>query len=186
MSSPTITTAEELLSLREPGVRHELVHGELRRMSPAGSLHGVVVGRLATFLGGHVYERHLGETFGAETGFVLTRNPDTVRAPDVAFVERARLPREYPIGYFPGPPDLAVEVHSPGDTSGEVQAKVRFWLEHGVRSVWVVDPNARRVSVHRGAQGPNVLGIDDVLDGDDVLPGFAVPVRTLFPVPAAS
>ncbi|HEX5052718.1 MAG TPA: Uma2 family endonuclease [Planctomycetota bacterium] len=178
---PSPSTAEELLSLREPGSRHELVRGELRRSSPTGSWHGIVVGRLATFVGPHVYERRLGETFGAETGFLLARNPDTVRAPDVAFVHRDRIPRDFTPGYFSGP-DLAVEVTSPGDSHDEVRAKAHFWLEYGTRLVWVVDPKARRVTVYRSTDDVQVLGIDDELGGDHVLPGFSVPVRDLFPV----
>ena len=181
MSAPTITTAEGLLSLYEPGFRHELVRGELRRMSPAGHWHGGVAGRLATFVGRHVYEQRLGLAYGAETGFLLARNPDTVLAPDLAFVCRARLPLELTSGFFPGPPDFAVEVVSVNDTFTAVHEKALCWLEHGTRLVWVVDPKAQRVTVYRSVGDVAVFGVLDTLGGGDVLPGFSVAVRELFP-----
>ncbi|HEX6812098.1 MAG TPA: Uma2 family endonuclease [Planctomycetota bacterium] len=186
MPNPSITTAEALLSLHEPGFRHELVRGELRRMSAAGHWHGGVVGRLAAFLGGHVYERRLGLTYGAETGFVLARKPDTVLAPDVAFVRRALVPRPCSPeigspGFFPGAPDFAVEVVSPTDTLAAVHEKALCWLEHGTRLVWVVEPKAHRVTVYRGKEDVSVFGVHDTVSGDDVLPDFSVAVRALFP-----
>jgi len=178
----SVTTAEQLLSLREPGLRHELVRGELRRMSPAGYWHGSVVGRLAEFVGRHVREQGLGMAFGAETGFLLAREPDTVRAPDVAYVAQRRLPQQPGPGYFPGPPDLAVEVISPGDSRTEVHEKAVCWLEHGTRLVWVVDPQVRRVTVYRSVDDVRALDDDATLTGDAVLPGFAMPVLELFPI----
>jgi Uma2 family endonuclease len=180
MPGPTIT-ADELLSMHEPGRPTELVRGELRRSSPAGYWHGAVIGRLAGRLGPYASERNLGETFGAETGFILARNPDTVRAPDVAFVRRDRMPSEFSSGYFPGPPDLAVEIVSPNDTHTEVHEKVLSWLEHGTRLVWVIDPVAKRATVYRGRDDMTVLGVDEELTGGDVLPGFTVALRDLFP-----
>ena len=129
----------------------------------------------------HVREQKLGEAFGAETGFVLARNPDTVRAPDVSFVRQERLPREVSTGYFPGPPDLAVEVTSPNDTYSEVHEKALSWLEHGTRLVWVIDPVGRRATIYRSSDDVSVLGPDAELTGDDVLPGLAVPLHDLFP-----
>ncbi|HZN38651.1 MAG TPA: Uma2 family endonuclease [Planctomycetota bacterium] len=181
MFGRTVTTAEQLLSMYEPGRPTELVRGVLRRLSPAGYRHGAVIGRLAGRIGPYARERNLGETFGAETGFILARNPDTVRAPDVAFVQQNRLPSEFSSGYFPGPPDLAVEVTSPTDTYTEVHQKALSWLEHGTRLVWVIDPVARHATVYRGRDDMTVLGADEELTGGDVLPGFTVALRDLFP-----
>ncbi len=110
-------TADDLWNLSRNGVRHELVQGELRTMPPSGGEHGVTVVNLTLPLGGHVKAGQLGLVFGAETGFLLARNPDTVRAPDIAFVRRERIPATgIPRAYWPGAPYLAVEIVSPGDT----------------------------------------------------------------------
>ena len=120
-------------------------------------------------------------TFLAETGFLLARNPDTVLAPDISFVRTERLPTAAAEGFFPGPPDLAVEVISPGDRRTEIAQKVRRWLGHGTRLVWVVDPVARTVAVHEPSGTVRLLGTEDRLTGGDVVRGFAVRVRELFP-----
>jgi len=181
MPSPTVTTAEQLLALHEPGWRHELVRGEVLRMSPSGPVHGLVAGRITRLLANHVEEHDLGGVFAADAGFVLARDPDTVRAPDVGFVQKDRLLSSYPRGFFPGPPDLAIEVTSPGDSFPEVHEKARCWIAHGTRLVWVVDPMARRVSGYRTLEAARLLGPGDELDGGDVVPGFRVRVRDLFP-----
>ena len=134
-------TAEELLRMPGDDFVYELVDGELRKMSPAGFEHGRVAMRIGASLSTFVIQRHLGEVTAAETGFVLRRNPDTVRAPGVAFVRQDRLVPSS--GYFPGPPDLAIEVVSPSDTYSEVDAKVLDWLRSGVRMVVVVDPSKK-------------------------------------------
>ncbi|HEX5054251.1 MAG TPA: Uma2 family endonuclease [Planctomycetota bacterium] len=181
MPRPNVTTAEELLSLREPGFRHELVRGELRRMSCAGYWHGAVAGRLAALIGTHVLRQRLGMTFGTDTGFLLERNPDTVRAPDLAFVERERVPAQPGPGYFPGPPDFAVEVISPSDELADVHEEAVFWLEHGTRLVWVVDPKANRVTAYRSKNDVRVFAVGDRLEGGDVVPGLCLSVREIFP-----
>ena len=182
MPNPTVTTAEQLLLLHEPGFRHELVCGELRRMSPAGHWHGGAGAPLTELLIRHVREHHLGKVFMAETGFLLARNPDTVLAPDLSFVSKERLPPARTRGYFPGPPDLAVEVRSPDDTRKQVHEKALSWLRHGARMVWVVDPMAESVTVYRGTDDVRALGADDEILGGDVVPGFCVRVRDLFPI----
>jgi len=111
-------TADELLRLPDDGYRYELVRGELRKMSPAGSRHGVVAAAIIGSLAPFVREHSLGKVFTSETGFLIQRDPDTVRAPDCAFVQTERF-IDTP-GYFPGAPDLAVEVISPGDSYSEV------------------------------------------------------------------
>ena len=173
-----ITTAAQLLEASGLG-RCELVRGELIMMSPAGSRHGSVVARLTGRMVGFVDEDRLGAVFGAETGFRIQHDPDSVRAPDVAFVRASRLPADLPEGFFPGPPDLAVEVVSPSDRASEVLAKVQDWLEAGSAAVWVVDPETRRVSVYRAGEMA-VLKETDVLSGGDLLPGFSLPVARIF------
>jgi len=174
-----ITTAEQLLHASGLGPC-ELVRGELIMMTPAGFEHGCVEAVLAGILRDFVKTRGTGRVTGAETGFQIARNPDTVRAPDVAFVRAERVPAALPRGFFPGPPDLAVEVLSPDDRAGEVLAKVRDWLEAGCRAVWVVDPKTRTVSVHDSPNRALILAATDTLSGGDVLPGFSVPGAEIF------
>jgi Uma2 family endonuclease len=180
MLDATPVTAEQLFALREPGYRHELVAGELRRMSNAGWWHGAVAMRIGARLQQHVETHRLGLVL-AETGFVLARNPDTVRSPDAAFVRSERLPQAPGRGYFEGPPDLAIEVTSPNDGYDDVHTKVDCWLAHGAREVWVVAAGPRHVVVHKKDGSPIVFGEDSVLRGSSVLPEFAIAVRELFP-----
>ena len=165
-------TAEELLRLNLPNKRTELVCGVLVVREPAGYQHGEVAMRLAVAIFAHVEAHGLGRVFAAETGFTLTRNPDTVRAPDVAFVSTARLPDPPPRGFAELAPDLAVEVLSPDDRPGEVLAKVGDWLDAGARVVWVVDPIRVIARVYRADGSESILGETDALRGEDVLPGF--------------
>jgi Uma2 family endonuclease len=172
-------TAEELLRLPADGMRHELIDGELRTMAPAGGPHGRDALRIGARLLAHAEARVLGEVFAAETGFLLRRDPDLVRAGDVAFVRADRLPTEgLPTGFVPLAPDLVVEVVSPGDTAADVQDKVDTWLRCGTRAVWVLYPGPRLVA-HRPDGTARALGPDDVVDGDEVLPGFRMRLRDL-------
>lgn len=175
-------TAEELLSLPTGlGTRYELLQGGLKTMPSAGARHGRVTTRMGSRLENFVSTRKLGEVYGAETGFILHRHPDTVRAPDAAFVSAARIPSGgTPIGFFPGAPDVAVEVVSPGDTAEEVQAKVKAYFEAGTQQVWIIYPQTQELVVFRSARESVVLGSGDVLDGGNGLAGFACPVAELF------
>ena len=175
-------TAEDLLAVsKDSSHRYELMKGTLQTMSPAGAKHGDIALEIGARIRIHATDQQLGRAFGAETGFLIEQNPDTVRAPDAAFVSQARL-REtgVPATYFPGAPDLAVEVVSPGDTAGEVEEKVQLWLAHGASLVWVIHPATRTVTVYRRDGSANVLHDDDLLDGEAVLPGFAFLVSRLF------
>lgn len=173
--------AEDLLCYPDEGMRHELVRGELRTMSPADANHGYLAMRIAASLYGYVAEHRLGQVFAAETGFNLTSNPDTVRAPDVAFINRTRLEQtNIPTGYWPGAPDLVVEVISPSDTYADVEDKVYDWLEAGTLLVIVVNPRKQAVKVYRSAQQVRLLAGNEVLDGADVVPGWALPVSEIF------
>ena len=177
---PLGVTAEELFDLPDDGMRHELVEGELRSMTPAGMEHGRVALRLGARVLAHVEENSLGEVYAAETGFLLRRDPDTVRAPDVAFVAVDRLPPSSGGGFAELAPDLVVEVVSPSDRASEVASKAAMWLDAGVRLVWVVDPQARLSAVHHPGGLVTVLREDGTLDGEDVLPGFRLPLAPLF------
>ena len=175
-----LMTAEELLAMPDDGFRYELVRGELIRMPPAGFYHGVTGNRLNLSLSNYVYENQLGEVCMAETGFLLERSPDHVLAPDAAFVrqERVKLAGEFE-GYFPGPPDLAIEIISPSDRYTEVADKVAEWLAAGVRMVVVVNPRNRTVQAHT-PEGVTKLTEADTLDGGDVVPGWRLPVADIF------
>jgi Uma2 family endonuclease len=181
---PKLMTAEELLRLPRDGKRRELVRGELRTMPPTGWEHGTATSVFDRSLGHYVQVHQLGEVATGEPGFRLTTNPDTVRAPDVAFVRRERLEAAGPVrGYWPGAPDLVVEVISPNDLYTEVDEKVAEWLEHGTSLVFVVNPHRRTVAVHRPGQSMRIFGENDVLDGEDIVPGWTLPVRDLFSQP---
>lgn len=160
-------------------VRWELVEGELRIMAPGGAEHGGIAMTMGILLGQHVRARRIGRVYAAETGFVLGRGPDTLRAPDVAFVTTARM-REVPRGFFPGAPDLAVEVVSPGDTIPEVEEKTEWWLKAGAREVWIVWPKTRSVTIHGRSEYVIPLGPNDELTGDPLVPDFRCRVSEIF------
>jgi Uma2 family endonuclease len=164
----------------DDGHRYELVRGELRRMSPGGEEHGFVAMEIGSRLAVHVKAFGLGRVYAAETGFLVARAPDTVLAPDVAFVRKSRAGKRGRRGWFRGPPDLAIEVRSPGDSLREVAAKARSWLAHGCPLVWTVDTPSRTVTVDRPLAEPQTLGEADLLDGGDVVPGFSLRLRELF------
>jgi Uma2 family endonuclease len=177
--APATMTAEELLRLNIQDKRSELVRGQLVVREPAGFAHGVVASRMGEQIAGFVRIRKLGLVVAAETGFTLERNPDTVRAPDVGFVRRERVPDPLPRGYAEFAPDLAVEVLSPDDRPGEVLAKVADWLRAGTRLVWIVDPIRRAARVYRADGTESFATVDDSLDGEDVLPEFSLPLSAI-------
>ena len=179
MSSAALVTADELLVLSMPNKRTELVRGVLVVREPAGGRHGRVANELSRVIGNHVHAHALGAVYAAETGFTLARRPDTVRAPDVAFVRRERLPDPEPTGFPDLAPDLVVEVLSPGDHAGEILAKVADWLSAGTRLVWVVDPERRLGRVYRPDGSETIVPADGALDGEDVLPGFSCPLASV-------
>jgi Uma2 family endonuclease len=174
-----LVTAEELEHLPNDDQRYELVEGRVIRMSPVGYLHGRVVMRFGSQLERHVRTSGLGEVL-TEVGFKLESDPDTVRAPDVAFIRRDRIPESPPRGFWKGAADLAVEVLSPDDTTPEIRAKVTEYLARGTSMVVVIDPEDERVSVFRQAGDGLTLSGEDVLDLDDVVPGFRCAVRDIF------
>src|SRR6266576_2584246 len=176
---PQLMTAEELLYTNVPNKRAELVRGVLVVREPAGGRHGRVTNELSRTIGNHVHAHGLGAVYAAETGFTLARRPDSVRAPDVAFVRRERLPDPEPTGFPDLAPDLVVEVVSPGDRAGEILAKVADWLSAGTRLVWVVDPERRLARVYRADGSETIVPADGALDGEDVVPGFSCTVASI-------
>lgn len=157
----------------------ELIAGEIVPMSPAGFEHGGIAGTITMLLSNHARKNRSGIVVSAEAGFWVSRDPDTVRVPDVAFVRRERRPQS-PEKFFPGAPDLAVEIVSPSDRVGGVNDKAQAWLDAGTQLVWVVWPDTRSVTVHRAGQEPRILHERDTLGGQDVLPGFECLVAEIF------
>ena len=180
MSTKPLLTAEGLWKIVADGSRYELSKGELLPMTPVGIRHSAIVVKLCRLLGAYVEEKDLG-VLGTEGGFRLRRNPDTLRAPDIAFIAKDRLPPEgIPEAFANFPPDLAVEVLSPEDTASEIARKVDEYLAAGVPLVWVVDPSIQKVTVYRSLQDIKVLSAHEELDGGEVLPGFHVKVEAIF------
>jgi Uma2 family endonuclease len=174
-------TADELLAMPDDGIRRELVEGELREMTPAGFQHGRIAGNVAGELRNHVRAQSLGVVATAEAAYRLSADPDTLRSPDVSFVRRERIEQVGdPTGFWPGAPDLAVEVISPTDRYSDVLEKVWDYVDAGTSTVVVVDPPQRSVTVYRSRTDVTVLTEDDVLEGGEVVPGWKLPVRDVF------
>ena len=176
-------TAEQLLGRPDDDRRYELVGGELREMAPAGNRHGYLALEVGSELRNYVKANKLGRTYTAETGFKIASDPDTVRAPDAAFVDQERLDEVGEVeGYWPGAPDLAVEVVSPNDVHTEVVEKALSWLEAGCRMVLVADPVQRAVTVYRSVDDIRILRAEteDTVDGGDVVPGWELSLAELF------
>lgn len=176
-----LTTADELFRMPEDGYRYDLVEGELRKMTPAGAEHGFLSSTIDWLLRDYVKRNDLGAVFGAETGFRIARNPDTVLAPDCSFVRKERIAAiGIPKEFYPEAPALVVEIVSPSDSAEEVDDKMQRWLLAGVEMGWVVFPRRRTVTVYRGLDDIEVLSSDGILDGISVLPGFRYRVGDLF------
>jgi Uma2 family endonuclease len=182
----TLLTAEDLLAMPDDGKRYELVEGELIEMSPSSRYHSRDGLRIASQLLSFVEAHELGEAFGADAGFILRRNPDTVRAPDAAFVLKERLVELDDEGFLPLAPDLAVEVVSPSNTVNEMSRKVHEYLDAGTSIVWVVEPLRRQVAVYTPEPVVRIYRDGDTLDGGDVIPGFTLSVTYIFDGPQAT
>jgi len=170
-------TVEEFMNIDDDSHRHELIKGELLTMNPPKSLHGRVVINLAIILGLHVKVNRLGVVY-TESGYHLEKDPDTVLGPDMSFVSKERVD-EAGDSYYQGPPDLAIEVLSPGDRKGYVDRKLAIYLETGTRSVWLVNPRRRTVEVISSLNDRRTLHEDDELI-DNTVPGFRVKVSEIF------
>jgi Uma2 family endonuclease len=178
---PQLMTADDLLQMPDDGFLYELVRGELRRMSPASYRHGKIIINMTLSLGQHVRNHQLGDVYAAETGFKLTSDLDTVRALDVAFVRRERVEAVGEMeGYWPGVPDLAIEVISPNDLYTEVEEKVIEFLNAGTGMVLTVNPRKHTVTVYHTLADISILTEDDTIDGEEVVPGWTLAVRDVF------
>jgi Uma2 family endonuclease len=177
-----LMSAGELMQLPDDEWCYELVDGRLVRMSPTGAEHSGVFLRLLRAVDQFNEDRGLGQVFAGEPGFWISPPgaPDTVMAPDIAFIRAERADAAQVQGYPRLAPDLVAEIVSPSQTRSEMAAKARRWLDAGVRLVWIVFSPAREIGVWRGGGMQDTLTVEDMLSGEDVLPGFAFPVKELF------
>lgn len=177
-----LITAEEFFRMPDPpnGYQQELVRGVIVTMPPPGGMHGISCLKVARKVGNFVDENNRGTVTSNDTGFITSRDPDSVRGPDVAFWSKERLPH-IPVGYMDVAPDLAVEVLSPSNTSKQIREKLIEYFARGVRAVWVVAPEDRTVTVYRSPEEGRLLHENAILTGDDVLPGFSCRVADLMP-----
>ncbi len=179
----TVESAEQLFSVAHHGTRLELVRGGVHVMSPAGSEHGWIASRILIRLGTHVEANDLGKTFAAETGFWIEVNPDTVRAPDAAFVSHKKLSAAPPSSsYLQVAPDLVVEVVSHNDTSTDVEAKAEQWLEAGSRIVLVADPVNQTLRVYKSKAQIEVLHSGEEFSSGDVCGDWKISVNEIFDI----
>ena len=177
-----LITAEDLFEMSSRVDRSELIEGELIHMSPASFEHGSVTMRLSWRIAQFVDEHDLGEVLAAETGFILHRDPDTVRAPDIAFVTKGRIRKVGTVrAFWPGCPDIVVEVVSPSDTYSAVEAKALAWIDGGCQVVWVVDPKQKNVTEYRSSTEIRILKGNDRLTAPSLLNDWSVEVEKLFP-----
>jgi Uma2 family endonuclease len=175
-------TAEQLALMPDDGLRYELIEGELTMMSPAGGRHGRVAVRLNKLLAIHVDDNALGATFAAETGFRIAVNPDTVRAPDGAFVRQEKMDAlEDDSGFLPFAPDLAVEVISPTDFFAAVESKAFAWLDAGTQFVLILEPESKTAHVYRSRTDIAVYGVGETIDAADVVRDWHIAVADVFP-----
>ena len=175
-----LITAEEFAQWPDDGPPRELVDGMVITMPPPGKIHARIVGTIVAILSAWVRSIGVGIVYAGDTGYVLRREPDTVRGADVSYVARNVDFDDESAGYGEGAPDLAVEVLSPNSRTGEVLRKVGEYLDAGARLVWVVDPKTRNVTAFGGVGQVRVYGLKDTLDGGDVLPGFSCAVTEIF------
>ena len=187
MSTTTrLVTADELLVMPHRDAhgndcRMTLIRGEVKTMSPTGGTHGVLCVKLGAVLLDFVESKNLGAVFGAETGFIVEKDPDTVLGVDVSFVSNERLAGVENFDKFmPFAPDLAVEVLSPGNRAKEIDEKIALYFAAGSRAVWIVNPKRRTVAVYSSAVEVRTLGEAETLEGGDVLPGFGYELSRLF------
>jgi len=182
-SAPRLYTADELYVREDDGNRCELVNGAIIMMSPAGSEHGWIANRISTRLSVHVEEHNLGRSYAAETGFVISQNPDTVRAPDACFVSHDRLASAQPSkGYLALAPDLVVEVVSPSDRFSDVESKAELWLSSGSQIVIVADPKTQTIRVYKNKSEIRIYHNGEQVDTGDVCKNWTISVDDIFEI----
>ncbi len=171
-------TDEEFMAL--PGGRYELVNGDVLDVGNSGMEHGYVASILNILVGGYVLSQKLGVVCDSSTAFAMKTG--NKRSPDFSFVSKERLQgvRRLPKGFFQGAPDLAIEVISPSNTFEEIHNKLVEYFENGCRLAWVINPDEQSVLVYRQPQPEQLLKITDTLSGEEVIPGFELPVADLF------
>lgn len=181
-AKPVLVTAAEFLALPDDEWRYELVEGRLVRMAPTGDRHNRASGRLFGAVYGFVTPRALGEVYPQESGFLVSKagDPDTVLAPDLAFVGTEKVPRPSVQGFPRIAPDVVAEVLSTSQTLSQLRHKAETWLACGVRHVWILAPETRTIEVWRAARPPATLGESETLVGEGALAGFTVAVADLF------
>jgi Uma2 family endonuclease len=176
-----LMTADDLLAMPDSRWGYELVCGKLKKYMPAGNLHGYIASKIGRIIGNFVDENNLGAVFAAETGFTIFNDPDTVRAPDSAFVGNEKLAKHgISEKFFPDAPDLAVEVVSPNDRKKDIEGKVQDYLTAGVKLIWIIYPQKQVVAVYRQNSNASILFETDTLDGEDVIPSFQLPLEKIF------
>jgi Uma2 family endonuclease len=175
-----LITAEELEQF-PPDLRYELIRGVLREMQPpAGEEHGFLTFELSMHIGRFVREHDLGRCYAAGTGFITSRNPDTVVAADFAFIATGRILSPPIEGYVSLAPDIVLETRSTWDRKQDIAEKIERWVAAGAKIVLDLDPVRRCLTLYRPETEPKVLGLEDTLFGEDVLPGFTLPIRKIF------
>jgi|SRR5215203_5729762 len=183
MVSTKLVTAEDIAAMGSD-TPYELIEGVLHEVSPSWIMPSIIAQTISGWLAPFVRERRLGFISGEEGGFLLRRDPDTVVAPDLAFVAKQRIPKDYDFrSFFPGPPDLAVEVVSFSDTSADVLRKLAVYAAADTPVVWVIYPTQKAVTIHALGEPPRTFGEQDVLKGGEVLPGFELSVSEIFRLP---
>ena len=186
-TSTALMTAEELMNLPDDDLRHELINGELITMPLPKAPHARAANRLGAPLLQFVLDRDLGEVLIGDVGYQLTWNPDTALGPDISFMSKQRLEEMGEVeGYWQGPPDLAVEVRSPGDRRGKVNKKISLWLRSGTKQVWIVEPKHRTVTIYRSETDTTTFSGADYLEAEDLLPGFRLSLDRIFGPPSGT
>ena len=182
-TSTALMTAEKLMQLPDDDLRHELINGELITMPLPGIPHGRIAARLSAPLTQFVLDHDLGEVFITDSGFQLTWNPDTVVGPDISFISKERLEQAGDVkGYWQGPPDLAVEVFSPGYRPGQVSERISRLFTFGTKQVWIVDLKHHTITVYRSPSDTTSFSGSDFLEAQDLLPGFRISLERIFKV----